>query len=56
MSVSFDTQESICNLLRYGQPPVKNDRIALLVMDADHQGTDKDNTCGLHAIANDLPL
>ena len=28
----------------------------MLVMDADHQGTDEDDTCGLHAIANALSL
>ena len=28
----------------------------MLVMDADHQGTDEDDTCSLHAIANVLSL
>ena len=55
-SVSVDTQEVICNLLRYGQPPRKNDTITLLIMDADPQGTDEEDTCGLHAIANALSV
>ena len=53
-SVSFDTQEVICNLIR--QPPRKNDNINLLVMDVDMQGKGEEDTCGLHAIANALSL
>jgi len=34
-SVSFDMQEVICNLIKYGQPPRKNDNISLVVMDVD---------------------
>ena len=55
-SVSFDTQEAICNLIKYGQPPRKNDNINLLVMDVDMQGKGEEDTCGLHAIANALSL
>ena len=55
-SVSFHTQEVICNLIKYGQPPRKNDNISLLVMDADMQGKGEEDTCGLHAIANALSL
>jgi len=37
-SISFDMQEVICNLIKYGKPPRKNDNISRLVMDADMQG------------------
>ena len=40
------------NLIKYGQPHRKNDKINLLVMDADMQGKGEEDTCGLHAIAN----
>ena len=55
-SVSFDTQEVICKLIKYGQRPRKNDNISLLVMDADLQGKGEEDTCGLHEIANALSL
>ena len=55
-SVSFDTQEVICNLIKYGQPPHKKDNISLLLMDADMQGKGEEDTCSLHAIANALSL
>ena len=50
-SVSFDTQEAICNLIKYGQPPRKNDKINLLEMDEEMQGKGEEDTCDLHAIA-----
>ena len=37
-SASFDTQEVICNLIKYWQPHRENDNISLLVMGADMQG------------------
>ena len=43
--------EAICNLIEYRQPPRKNDKINLLVMDVDMQGKGEEDTCGLHAIA-----
>ena len=56
LSARYDTQEAICILLRYGQPPPKNDKIVLLVMDANCQGVDEEDTCSLHSIPNDLSL
>ena len=55
-SVSFETQEAICNPIQYGQPPCKNDNINLLVMDVDMQSKGEEDTCGFHAIANALSL
>ena len=55
-TVSFDMQEAICNIVKYGQPPRKNDKVKVLIMDVDMQGMGEEDTCGLHAIANALSL
>ena len=54
-TVSFDMQEAICSI-KYGQPPRKNDKVKVLIMDVDMQGKGEEDTCDLHAIANALSL
>ena len=49
-------QEAICNLIKHGQPPSKNDNINFLIMDVDMQGKGYEDTCGLHVVANALSL
>mgnify|MGYP002260086732 CR=1 FL=1 len=55
-SVSYDTLEAICNLVKYGLPPLKDDRVNLLIVDVDMQGKGEEDTCGLHAVANATSL
>ena len=48
-SMSFPTQQVVCQLLRDG-PPKRNDKILLKFMDCAYQNNSGD--CGLYAIAN----
>ena len=48
-SMSFPTQQVVCQLLRDG-PPKRNDKILLKFMDCAYQNNSDD--CGLYAIAN----